>query len=92
MIEAILIGVAAGAGVALLANILFGGSRTTHRDWGAEARDLALAKLYEARADLMHVESLRQREALRLEQTANDRARREAICEEVNAEMDQSAP
>lgn len=60
------------------------------RDISARDRDRGLAKLYEARANLMFVEELERRAVLRIRDAeehrlheARERRRREAACEEV---------
>ncbi len=72
--------------VAFLVIMLSGG----HRDFAAQDRDRGLARLYEARADLMHVEELERRAVLRRQdeeerriREARERRRHEAVCDEV---------
>ena len=60
------------------------------RDSAARDRDRGLARLYEARADLMHVEEMERRDAIRRRDAVEARLvearrtrQRDALCEEV---------
>lgn len=48
----------------MLAILIVPGLAGQGRDMAARDRDMALAKLYTARADLMHVENLERRDAM----------------------------
>lgn len=88
MMIAISIGIICFTVVLLVVMLAPGISRG--RDAAAYDRDRALAKLFEARADLMHVESMERRDAIRrrdavdtrLKEVRNKR-RRDKVAEEV---------
>ncbi len=53
------------------------------RDIPARDRDRGLAKLFEARAQLMHTESLERRHALSIQANEERQRRREQVCADV---------
>ncbi len=72
----IIIAIIISVTVILVINTIFG---PRHRDFAEQDRDRGLAKLFEARAEVMHVESLKRYRVL------NDQValRRDAACDDA---------